>query len=323
MRVIVYGAGAVGGVIGGRLARNGHDVVLIARGAHYAAMRDRGLELHDPEQSATLAVPVVDRPSAVRWDADDVVVLAMKTQDTAAALDALGATAPAAVPVFCAQNGVENERIALRRFANVYAICVMLPAQHLEPGVVEASSIPISGLLDVGRYPSGIDGTAEQLAALLSKSTFESVPRADIMRWKYRKLLMNLGNAVEALCSRDDREAMAELTRRARREGEAVLAAAGIAVATRDEDRERRGDRLKPDPRAGARGGGSSWQSLQRGTGTIESDYLNGEIALLGRMHGVPTPVNALLQRRANDAARSGLPPGSISPAELLRDADC
>ena len=51
------------------------------------------------------------------------------------------------------------------------------------------------------------------------------------------------------------------------------------------------------------RGGGSSWQSLVRGTGSIEADYLNGEMCLLGRLHGVPTPVNELLQRRANAAA--------------------
>jgi 2-dehydropantoate 2-reductase len=322
MHVIVYGAGAVGGVIGGRLAQHGHDVVLIARGAHFEAIRKRGLELRDPERSETLAIATVERPGDVRWRADDFVVLAMKTQDTAAALDELAANAPPELPIFCAQNGVENERIALRRFTNVYAICVMLPAQHLEPGIVEASSIPITGLLDVGRYPEGIDAHAEELAAVLSKSTFESVPRADIMRWKYRKLLMNLGNAVEALCRRDDADALSELTRRARREGHAVLEAAGIAVASGDEDRERRGDRLKLDPRAGARGGGSSWQSLRRGTGTIESDFLNGEIALLGRMHGVPTPVNALLQLRANEAARSGTPPGTLSPADLLRDAD-
>ena len=75
-----------------------------------------------------------------------------------------------------------------------------------------------------------------------------------------------------------------------------------------------------------ARGGGSSWQSLQRGTGTIETNYLNGEIVLLGRLHDVPTPVNALLQRVANDAARRKLPPGSMLASDLLRaltDAGC
>ena len=50
--------------------------------------------------------------------------------------------------------------------------------------------------------------------------------------------------------------------------------------------------------------GGSSWQSLVRGTGTIETDFLNGEIVLLGRLHGIPTPVNADIQRRVRDAGR-------------------
>src|SRR6516225_5268516 len=105
MRVVVFGAGAIGGVIGGRLAQHGHEVVLIARGAHYEAMRDRGLRLVDPDGEVTLPVSVVDHPSHIDWRADDVVVLAMKTQDTAAAVIEL----PPDIAVVCAQNGVENE----------------------------------------------------------------------------------------------------------------------------------------------------------------------------------------------------------------------
>ena len=70
------------------------------------------------------------------------------------------------------------------------------------------------------------------------------------------------------------------------------------------------------------RGGGSSWQSLARGTGNIEVDYLNGEMVMLGRLHGVATPVNELLQRRANEAAEARTPPGSIDPAGLLAALD-
>ncbi len=66
------------------------------------------------------------------------------------------------------------------------------------------------------------------------------------------------------------------------------------------------------------RGGGSSWQSLTRGTGSIEADYLNGEIVLLGRELGVPTPVNEVLQRLANQAARERRAPGSATPDEVL-----
>ena len=68
-----------------------------------------------------------------------------------------------------------------------------------------------------------------------------------------------------------------------------------------------------------ASGGGSSgWQSVMRGTGSIEADYLNGEIVLLGRLHGVPTPYNEAVRRHANRVARSRLTPGACRPEEWL-----
>jgi 2-dehydropantoate 2-reductase len=65
--------------------------------------------------------------------------------------------------------------------------------------------------------------------------------------------------------------------------------------------------------------GGSSWQSLVRGTGTIETSYLNGEIALLGRQVGRPAPINARLTALARHAAREGLRPGSLGVDDLRR----
>ena len=66
MRFVVYGAGAIGGVIGARLFQSGHDVALIARGAHYDAIRDHGLRIQSPADDATLPIPVVDHPVAAR-----------------------------------------------------------------------------------------------------------------------------------------------------------------------------------------------------------------------------------------------------------------
>ena len=113
MRFVVYGAGAIGGVIGGRLFEHGHDVVLVARGEHARAIRGQGLRLADPDRSVTLAVPVVEQPSDLDLGPADVVVLAMKTQDTQAALDALDRARRPPGAVACAQNGVANERHGL------------------------------------------------------------------------------------------------------------------------------------------------------------------------------------------------------------------
>jgi 2-dehydropantoate 2-reductase len=318
MRFVVYGAGAVGGVVGARLHEHGHAVVLVARGRHLSAIRDAGLRIESPDGAATHRVPAVEHPSEIEFSEQDVVLLAVKSQDTGAALGALAATAPRDVAVACAQNGVENERASLRRFPRVYGVHVMLPASHLEPGVVEASSTPVTGMLDLGRYPAGVDETAERIAAAFNGSTFDSQARPDIMRWKYRKLLMNLGNAAEAVI--EPGPGQDEVDRMAQAEGEAVLRAAGIDFASREEDRVRRGELLQLRPIAGRqRAGGSSWQSLARGAGSIEADYLNGEIVLLGRLHGVSTPVNEALQRFANRWAAERRRPGGMSAAEFER----
>ena len=264
-------------------------------------------------------IPAVSDPAQVQWSDDDdtVVLLAVKGQHTDHALSQL-AGAPAPTPVVCMQNGVENERRALRHFPNTYGMCVMCPATQLRPGVVQVHSVPVSGLLDLGRYPAGVDDRGRAIADAIATTTFQSVARADIMRWKYRKLLMNLANAVEALCGPEGR--FSALAKEAQREGKDVLAAAAIDVASAEEDRARRADFLQIDrTSSGEWQGGSSWQSLARGAGSIEAEFLNGEIVLLGNQLGVPTPVNALLQRVAVRAAAEGAPPGSWTVAELSK----
>ena len=174
-------------------------------------------------------------------------------------------------------------------------------------------------MLPVGRYPSGTDAVVTQIGADLAQSRFLAPVSADVMRWKYGKLMGNLNNAIEAVCGHDAGDAAADLRRRATAEGTAVLEAAGIGYASQQESADIRGDRVRIQPVNGSpRGGGSSWQSLTRGTGSIEADYLNGEIVLLGREHGVPTPVNEVLQRLANQAARERRAPGSTTPGEVM-----
>jgi 2-dehydropantoate 2-reductase len=318
VRIVVLGAGGIGGTIGARLHQGGYDVALIARGAHGEAVRERGLTFAAPEERVTLRIPVHADPSEVTWTADDVVVLAVKSQDTEQAARALVAAAGPDVPVVAAQNGVANERTLARWFGRVHGLCVMMPTEHLEPGLVVAHSAAATGILDLGRFPSGTDDVDDALASALRASRCESVARPDIMRWKYRKLVNNLGNSVQALCGRGlDTAAARAVLDLLTDEGEAVLAAAGIDPVTATEDDVRRADHLQlrsiaDQPRAG----GSTWQSLSRGSG-IETDYLNGEIALLGRLHGVPTPANEHIQALMRDAAARGAGPGSMTAQDL------
>jgi 2-dehydropantoate 2-reductase len=318
MRFVIFGAGAIGGAVGARLHQSGHVVTLIARGAHLDAIRSDGLTLLTPVERVVLPLPAVGDPGAVEWSGDEVVLLATKSQDTLGALTALRDAAGPAVPVVCLQNGVENERVALRVMDEVYGAVVMLPAAHLEPGTIEAYGADTTGHIDLGRYPEGVDRRCEEISAALAASRLDSHPVADVMRLKYAKLLLNLTNAVGALFAASDRRR--ELSELVKAEGRAVLDAAGVSYAASEisdiEARWRRWGVRDIDGRS--RAGSSTWQSLARGTGALETDYLNGEIVLQGRLHGVPTPLNERLCRLAAEAAHARRAPGTLSADEAL-----
>ncbi len=312
MRLVILGAGAIGGVVCARLSRARRDVVLIARGAQLAAIREHGLRLESPDETFVVQPSVTER--FTDWRDGDVLLLAVKTQDVAAALRELAA--PPAVPIVCLTNGVEAERIALRHAREVYGACVMMPATYLSPGLVQAWASPVPGAIDIGRYPDGLGDITDELVGELVVAGFASEARTHIMRWKRGKLLSNLANGAEALCGPDVRRSV--IAERARAEARACFAAAGLSTTTDAEDAARRAGFESKLIAGVARDGGSTWQSLARGALTLETDYLNGEIAMLGRLHGVATPVNELLQQLAADAARARSKPGSMSLDDLI-----
>ena len=92
------------------------------------------------------------------------------------------------LPIICGQNGVDNERMAARRFTRVYGMVVWMPGTYLEPGVVLNHATPVGGILDAGCYPSGVDPLITQVTADISQSGFSAKPEPNIMRWKYTKL---------------------------------------------------------------------------------------------------------------------------------------
>ena len=228
MRFIVFGAGGVGGSIGARLHLKKYDVVFIARGTHGEILQSDGLRFVSPAHDVRVQVPTVLHPRDVEWRDEDVVLLCVKSQQTEAALGDLRAASHDAIPVICCQNGVANESMALRNFSNVYAMCVMLPAEHLEPGTVISFADSAAGSLNMGRFPSGTDETANAVTAALRDAGFLSEADATVMRFKYAKLLMNLGNGVQAACG----EWSHDIGETLKNEALTVLEAEGIDVAT-------------------------------------------------------------------------------------------
>lgn len=307
--------------MGARLFEAGHDVVLIARGAHLEAIRERGLQIVSEGGAPHLPIPAVAHPSEIDWAEGDVVLLAVKTHQSAAALLALADAAPFDTPIVCLQNGVANEELALRRFSRVYGGLMLYAAVHLDPGVVVAYHWPESGIVDIGRFPggggTGVDDVADEISAAWRSAAFRSAAVDDIMPWKRRKLVMNLGNGLDVICGFTARDG--ELGTLVRDEGERAMGAAGLDITSDAEFDERRSPFIELSSPGGKEfPGSSSWQSAARGTGDNEVDYLNGEIVLLGRLHGIATPVNELIQRLVHQVTAQGLPPGSMSEHDLL-----
>jgi thiosulfate/3-mercaptopyruvate sulfurtransferase len=316
----VVGAGAVGASIAAELHRAGLETLLVARGEQLAALREHGLTYLRPDGEHRLRIPVAAGPAEVDLTSDDVLVLSTKSADTAGAVrdwawqpvkraDGGTGVAAADLPVVTLQNGLDNERTALRSFARVIGGVVWIPATFVVPGEVVNHADPVPAVLWLGRYPAGPDTALDRTAADLRRAGFTVHLVPDIAAHKAAKLLGNLVNSLDALYRPSElRDAALAVLRH---EARAVYAAAGIVPAT-----PQAGALRVAEVPGRARAGNSTRQSLARAT-TPETDFLDGEIVLLGRLHGVPVPATAAIQARVHRAVAEGTPPGTLDDADL------
>ncbi|MBI4303926.1 MAG: 2-dehydropantoate 2-reductase [Chloroflexi bacterium] len=315
MRVVIYGAGGIGGVIGGFLARAGENVTLIGRPGQVQAITDNGLRVLTPNGNYTVRLPAVTGPNHIDFGPDSVVFLCVKSQNTEEALNDLRKVV-FNVPVFCFQNGVRNEETAAQRFSLVYGAMVRFGAVYLNDGEVMARRDP-PGWMAIGRYPGGVDGLVETVAAGLTKAGFVIKATRDIMPLKWGKLMINLSNAIDAItgASGEDGERIALAARDELRE---LLNRAGLPWASIEEV-EKNQPELVPPVRSrhdtGARD--STWQSLTRQQGTIETGFLNGEVVRLAKELGCRAPVNEALLRISREMATKRELPGKYTSAQL------
>lgn len=289
------GAGGVGGYFGVRLARAGLDVAFVARGAHLAAMRSRGLTLRSAvEGDVTVPVTATDDPAAI--GPVDLVLFCVKSSDTDAAAQHVDPLLGDGTVVVSLQNGVDNEaRIAAalgRRGAGRVLGGVAYVAAGLgEPGeVVHAGE----GRLAVGELAGGVSDRARRIAALFTGAGVPCQVSSNITWVLWRKLLWN--SAFNALTT------IGRVTVRQLLEAPEAVASARAAMSEVVAVAKARGIDLGasaiPDAMDFSWGLGeiktSMLLDLEMGK-PLEREALNGVVVRYGRELGVPTPVQETL----------------------------
>lgn len=314
MRIVVLGSGSVGTYVGGALLDAGADVVLIGRERMRQRLLQHGLVLTDMQQRevrlAGSDVPYFLDPQALAGA--DLILLTVKSSDTAAAAELILQHAAATVPVLSLQNGIGNAAMLRQR----------LPGRPVLAGMVPFNVVQTED----GRLHRGTQGELMVEASplltawlpLFASAHLPLIERVDVVEVQWGKLLLNLNNPLNALSGLPLKT---QLSQRAWRrclallvdEALATLDAAGIVPAQVARIAPRRlplllrlpnwlftrvaAQMLRIDPEARS----SMWEDLQAGRRT-EIDYLNGAVVALAASLGRTAPANQQLVRLIHQA---------------------
>lgn len=320
MRYVVFGAGAIGCTLGAHLHMTGAEVVLVGRGEQARVIGEAGLHFVTGDHDLTLDIPIVDSAtSAGSFTDETTVLLCVKSQHTLPALGQLkSAGAGRSTSLVCCQNGIWNEPTAARVFRDIHGMSTLVRSVFLRPGLVLNPMTGTYGFVEVGRFPSGVDSLDEALADDLRRAGFSARTHPDVMLPKAAKCLGNLGNVVRALVD----PVAEELEERLRTEAADVWRACGIEWEDYAEFRRRveelRGRFEVPPGYEDELGFGSTWQSIRRNAGSVETGLLNGEVVRLGELVGVEAPYNRLVTDLAEQMVREGLPLSWYTEQEIL-----
>src|ERR1700737_1057279 len=325
--VAVYGAGAIGSLVGARLHDAGANVRLIGRQAHVDAIRTNGLLVKGPGESHIVHVPA----TTTLGGAADIILLTVKSQDVQDACLVI-AQKNSDATVVTMQNGVRSDREAADILGRGRIVgCVLnISATYLEPGVVEQNT---REFFQVGAPFPEAAARVDAVVALLSPALrVEFVP--DIARARWTKLMANLNNAIMAITGWPIGKALrhpglARLSIATIREGVRTAQLGGFGL---DQSRRARTFRLMstlpmplsyltfrkrlagnfpPDSTYGP----STLQSLKRHSSS-ELDSLNGEMVTLGERIGHPTPYNRGLLESGRQVFATHQ---HLTPEELLK----
>ena len=326
MKITIFGVGAVAGFVAGRLARSGHEPVLIARGERLAAYRENGLSLIDLDSETQHKLPATDDTASL--GVQDLVLIGVKAHaipGAAAQIKPLIGARTVVVPMI---NGIP--------FWYFHGITGDWPKQHLDavdPGGKAWSGIGIENVLGCVVYtmntspepgtiknhgqeaklvlgePSGENSVrVQEVSVLLTEATFDAPVSSNIRHDLWIKLWGNLGgNTISAIAEGTCADLGADpgicaTMVQMMRESVAVAAAYGVELASRDKELEEGIERRIEYFRNLGDVPTSMLQDFQSGR-TLELDPIAGAVREMGAMAGVPTPtidtVYALARKKA------------------------
>jgi len=343
MRVLVIGTGAIGSLLGHRLATAGHVVTLVARPSWVAAVRSQGLSLEEKGQiyfASNLAA--VTDVRAVTDDVFDLVACTTKVYDTVEAIRHVAPLVIGGAPLLILQNGVGGEEMALRMLpqAQCLSAVITLVVERLSPGMIRLTTT--RGGIGLAAVSPG--ATVDELAVVLRRAGFGWVETyTDYGAIKWSKLLLNiLGNALPtvldippgALYARRslfdlEREAFLEALNVVRHLGLRPVSLPGYPVPLLAWGMERLPAAILHPLFCrlivGGRGGKmpSLHLDLLRGKARSEVDFLNGAVVEYGRRLGLRAPVNEALQSALKAIVSGEMPWAGFrgQPQKLLANA--
>lgn len=288
--MVVVGAGAVGGYVGAMLARAGHHVTLVARGAHARAIEQSGITVETPTETIVVRTAVVDGLEDVAEATADLAIVAVKAGDLAGVAPKVGVflgSQGVAIPLL---NGLDSEAELAKHLGQhrVIGAIAQISARVLAPGKVRAEAdarITLAPLSPEDLPKLGPFSRALSCPGLICEA------RSDLARLLWNKLLWNAPfNAVCALTRRSAGEAVAvpeldALLRAAMREVMLVARAEGLAIEERAIEANIQVTRAHHGATVP-----SMLQDVLRGRHT-EARALQGAVIARARRHGIPTPV--------------------------------
>ena len=293
MRIAIYGAGGVGGYYGGVLARAGHDVALIARGAHLDAIRSHGLLVRTPGGEFRASPPATADPAEI--GPVDAVIVAVKSLHLPAVRAGIGPLLGPATLVVPLLNGVDAHEALVPAVGRerMGKGLTRIISEVVAPG--EIRHIGVDPYVALAEWDGSASPRAEALVAALARAGVDAEipPDIDAALWHKFLFVCSLGG-VCAVCRMPlgpvrANPASRDLLRRAMEEIAAIAAARGITLPPDAVGRALEiFDSFPPE--------GTS--SLQRDIAAgipSELDAWNGAAVRMGAESGVPTPVHSFI----------------------------